>query len=143
MLPRENLKFRSSKTAGNAPKSRILIILSLPVGMHLYSGIKKIVLHVVHAAKIGSACARSRRVLPYFADLSLACIYQAMQIQKKKVFYCFYKLTFPRKNTKLFVRAPIKREILTSCEVLYTMSCTRNQFCFSMKMLSKIRMFLA
>ena len=38
----------------------------------------------------------------------------------KKVLYCFYKLTLPRKNAKLFVMALIKREeILTSCEVLY------------------------
>ena len=32
----------------------------------------------------------------------LSCLYQAMQIQEKKVFYCFYKLTFPRKNATLF-----------------------------------------
>ena len=36
---------------------------------------------------------------------------------RKKVFYCFYKLTFLRKNIKLFVMALIKREILTSREV--------------------------
>ena len=31
---------------------------------------------------------------------------------KEKVFYCFYKLTFPRKkNAKLFVMALIKTEI--------------------------------
>ena len=63
----ENLKFRSSKTAGNAPKSRILLILRHYVGMHLYYGIK-IVLHVVHGAKIGSAHMGSHRVLPYSAD---------------------------------------------------------------------------
>ena len=40
MLPQENLIFRSSKTAGNAPKSRILLILSLSMGMQLYSSIK-------------------------------------------------------------------------------------------------------
>ena len=40
MLPLENLKFRSSKTAGNVPKSCILLILSLSMGMHSYSGIK-------------------------------------------------------------------------------------------------------
>ena len=34
--------------------------------------------------------------------------------RRKKVFYCFYKITFPRKNAKLFVMALIKREILTS-----------------------------
>ena len=38
MLPRENLKFRSSKTAGNAPKTRILLILSLSIGIPPYSG---------------------------------------------------------------------------------------------------------
>ena len=68
MFPQENLKFRSSKTARNAPKSLILLMLSLSMGMHLYSGIK-IVLHEVHAVKIGSARTRSRRVLPYSADL--------------------------------------------------------------------------
>ena len=61
----------------------------------------------------------------------------------KKVFYCFYKITFPRNNAKLFVMALIKREILTSHKVLYTKSCTRNQFLFCKKMLSKIRIFLA
>ena len=34
----ENLKFRSSKTAGNAPKTRILLILSLSMGIPPYSG---------------------------------------------------------------------------------------------------------
>ena len=38
MLPRENLKFRSSKTARNAPKTRILLILSLSIGIPPYSG---------------------------------------------------------------------------------------------------------
>lgn len=37
MLPRENLKFRSSKTDGKGPKTRTL---SLSMGMHPYSGIK-------------------------------------------------------------------------------------------------------
>ena len=45
---------------------------------------------------------------------------------RKKVFYCFYELTFPRKNADLFIMALIKREILTSVEVLYTKFCTRN-----------------
>ena len=52
---------------------------------------------------------------------------------RKKVFYCFYKLTFLRKNIKLFVMALIKREILTSCEVLYMKSWTCNQFLFCKK----------
>ena len=51
----------------------------------------------------------------------------------KKVFHCFYKITFLRKNAQLFVMAMIKREILTSRKVLYTKSCTRNQFLFCKK----------
>ena len=50
----------------------------------------------------------------------LECLYHAMQIQEK-VFYCFYKLTFPRKIAKLSAVALIKREILTSRK-----SCTRS-----------------
>ena len=50
---------------------------------------------------------------------------------------------FPEKNAKLFVMAFIKREILTSRKVLYTKSCTGNQFLFCKKMLFKIRIFLA
>ena len=38
MLPRENLKFKSSKTARNAPKTRILLILSFSIGILPYSG---------------------------------------------------------------------------------------------------------
>ena len=45
LLPWENLKFRSPKTAGNAPKSCILLILSLSMGMHPYSGIKNCIAH--------------------------------------------------------------------------------------------------
>ena len=51
----------------------------------------------------------------------LECLYQAMQIQEK-VFYCIYKITFPRKNAKLFVMALIKKEILTSRKLLYKKS---------------------
>ena len=39
--------------------------------------------------------------------------------------------------------ALIKREILTSRKILSTKSCTRNQFLFCKKMLSKIWIFLA
>ena len=53
MLPWENSKFRSSKIAGNGPKTLILLILSLSV---------------VHTAKIGSARTKSRQILPYSAD---------------------------------------------------------------------------
>ena len=49
----------------------------------------------------------------------------------------------PEKKRKLFVTVLIKKEILISSKVLYTKSCTRNQFLFCKKMLSKIRTFLA
>ena len=63
---------------------------------------------------------------------------------RKNVFYCFYKITFPRKKSKtLLLRALIKREILTSREVLYTKLVRVISLCFAKKMLSKIRVFLA
>ena len=68
-------------------------------------------------------------------------VYIRLCKRRKKRFYCFYKITSPRKNAKLFFMAMIKREILTSRKVLYTKSCTRNQFLFCQKMLSKIRFF--
>ena len=45
-------------------------------------------------------------------------VYIRLYKYRKKGFYCFYKLSFPRKNAKLFVMALINREILTSREVL-------------------------
>ena len=60
-------------------------------------------------------------------------VYIRLCKHRKKVFYSFYKITFPRKNAKLFVIALIKREILTSRKVMYTTSCTRNQFLFCKK----------
>ena len=67
----------------------------------------------------------------------LECLYQAIQIQKK-VFYCFYNLTFARKNVKLSVMALIKIEFLTSRE-----SCTQSlvrviSFCFLKKDFSRL-----
>ena len=71
----------------------------------------------------------------------LECLYQAMQTQEK-VFYCFYKLTFPRKKKNSLFRLLIKREILTSREVLYTKLNVRViSSCFAIKMLSKKRFF--
>ena len=61
----------------------------------------------------------------------------------KKVFYCFYKITFLRKKRRTLCVALIKREILTSRKILSTESCTRNQFLFCKKMLWKIRIFHA
>ena len=45
-------------------------------------------------------------------------------------------------GAKSLVCVGLKREILTSRKVLYTNSCTRNQFLFCKQMLSKIRIFL-
>ena len=45
MLPQVNVKFRSSKTAGNAPKTCILLIQSLSMGVHLYYGITNRIAH--------------------------------------------------------------------------------------------------
>ena len=65
-------------------------------------------------------------------------VYIKLCKDRKKVFYCFYKITFLRKNAKLSVMVLIKRESLTSLKVLYTKSCSRTQFLFCKKMLSKI-----
>ena len=57
---------------------------------------------------------------------------------RKKVFYCFYKTTFPRKKENSLFRLLIKREILTSREVSYTKLTVRViSSCFAIKMLSK------
>ena len=71
-------------------------------------------------------------------------VYIRLYKRMKKVFYCFYKTTFPRKKRKTLCMALIKREILTSRKILSTKSCTcctRNQFLFCEKMLCKIRIF--
>ena len=55
---------------------------------------------------------------------------------RKKGFYCFYKLTFPRNNAKLFVMAPIN---LKSCR--RSLAGIISSY-FAKKILSKIRIFL-
>ena len=70
-------------------------------------------------------------------------VYIRLCEHSKKVFYCFYKITFTRKKRKTLCMALIKRDILTSRKILSTKSCTRNQFLFCKKMLCKIRIFLA
>ena len=47
-------------------------------------------------------------------------VYMRLCKHRKKVFFCFYKITFPRKKKNSLFRLLIKREILTSREVLYT-----------------------
>ena len=71
----------------------------------------------------------------------LECLYQAMQTQEK-VFYCFYKLTFPRKKKNSLFRLLIKREILTSREVLYTKLNVRviSSLFFSKKCFSRLKL---
>ena len=63
----------------------------------------------------------------------LECFYQVMQTQGKKVSHYFYKTTFPRKKQNSLFMALMKREILTSQEVLYTKFCMHNQCLFCKK----------
>ena len=70
-------------------------------------------------------------------------VYMRVCKLRKKVFYCFYKITFPRKKRKTLCMALIKSEILTSRKVLSTKSWTRNQLLLFKNMLSKLRIFLA
>ena len=73
----------------------------------------------------------------------LSCLYQDMQTQEKS-FLLLIQNNFPGKKSKtLLFRALIKREILTSREVLYTKLVPVISLCFPKKMLSKIRIFLA
>ena len=46
-------------------------------------------------------------------------VYIRLCKHRKKVFYCFYKITFPRKKKNSLVRLLAKREILSGREVLY------------------------
>ena len=69
-------------------------------------------------------------------------VYIRLCKHRKKVFCCFYKVTFPRKKRRTLCMALIKREILTIRKILSTKSCTRNQFLFCKKVLCKIRIFL-
>ena len=60
-------------------------------------------------------------------------VYIRLCKHRKKVFYCFYKITFPRKKKNSLFRLLIS---LSSREVLYTklnVICS----CFAIKMLSK------
>ena len=55
-------------------------------------------------------------------------VYIRINKHRKKVLYCFYKTTFPRKKAKLWFRALIKRQILTSdSRNLVHKACTRIQ----------------
>ena len=47
-------------------------------------------------------------------------VYVRLYKHRRKVFYCFNKITFPRKKKNSLFSSLIKREILTSREVLYT-----------------------
>ena len=65
-------------------------------------------------------------------------VYIRLCKHRKKVFYCFYKITFPRKKKNSLFRLLIKREIPISREVLYTKLNVRVvSSCFAIKMLSK------
>ena len=58
-------------------------------------------------------------------------VYIKLSIQSKRNVYYFYKKSFPekKKQNSLFT-APIKRNILTSREVLYTKFSPYNKFLF-------------
>ena len=69
---------------------------------------------------------------------SSSFVYIRLCKHRKKVFYCFYKITFGRKKKNPLFRLLIRREILTSREVLYTKLNVRLiSSCFAIKMLSK------
>ena len=46
---------------------------------------------------------------------------------RKKVFYCFYKITFPREKNSLF-RLLIKREVAKSCTAYQFLFCNKDAF---------------
>ena len=65
-------------------------------------------------------------------------VYIRLCKRRKKVFYCFYKITFRRKKKNPLFRLLIKREILTSREIWYTkLNVSLISSCFAVKMLSK------
>ena len=71
----------------------------------------------------------------------LECLYQDMQTQEKKVFYCFYEITLREKSKSLLFRALIKREILTSREVLHTKLVRVFSPCFPKRCVPKYGFF--
>ena len=75
---------------------------------------------------------------------SPSSVYVRICKHRKKSFLLLLWNNFPEKKSKaLLFRALIKREILTSREVLYTMLVRVIIPCFPKEMLSKIRVFLA
>ena len=69
---------------------------------------------------------------------NLSSVYIRLCKHRKKVFYCFYKITFPRKKKNSLFRLLAKREILSGREVLYRKSNVRViSSCFAIKRLSK------
>ena len=105
----------------------------------------------IYSVRIQSVCekicqsTRSNYVVCITVENSpnASSVYIRLCKNRKKVFYCFYTITFTRKKRKTLCMALIKREILTRRKILSTKSCTRNQFLFCKKMFSKIRTFLA
>ena len=60
-------------------------------------------------------------------------VYIRLCKHRKKAFYCFYKIAFPRKNAKLFVMAkPIKDELVPLAK-----SRTRSRSCFAKRCFPK------
>ena len=64
-------------------------------------------------------------------------VYIRLCKHRKKVFHCFYKITFQRKKKNSLFWLLIKREIPNSREILYTKLNVRViSSCFAIKMLS-------
>ena len=80
---------------------------------------------------------RSRVCITVENSPNPSSVYIRLCKYRKKVFYCFYKITFARKKENSLFRAVIEREILTSCKVLYTKLVRVISSCFEIKMLSK------
>ena len=60
-------------------------------------------------------------------------VYIRLCKHRKKAFYCFYKIAFPRQNAKLFVMAkPIKDELVPLAK-----SRTRSRSCFAKRCFPK------
>ena len=88
-----------------------------------------------------------RKIRDSYANITLenspnpSSVYIRLFKHRKKVFYCYYKITFPKKKAKLFIYGTDKIEIVTSCKVLYTSFVCAISSCFAKNMLSRLYRF--
>ena len=73
MPPPRKFEIRSSKTTGNAPKTRILLILSLSMGIHLYSAVLDPDLEITGGGRVGVG-ERPVSKKKFFGPLSLSLV---------------------------------------------------------------------